>query len=71
MLEVDVVVLDAELAADQVAEFYVNGRQFAMSRLRDGEVVLEFVPAGTESEPTAVGARSLMLALQKARALLS
>jgi hypothetical protein len=71
LFDVDVVVLDAELAAAQVAEFYVDGRQFARSLLRDGELVLEFVPDVSGTEPTAVGAHSLRLALDKARTLLS
>ena len=71
MYDVEVVVLDPELAAVQVAEFCVDGRQFATSHLRGGEVVLEFDPATTGTEPTTVGARSLALALEKARKLLS
>lgn len=69
--DVEVVVLDPELAAIQVAEFYVDGRQFATTHLRDGEVVVEFDPTSPGSEPVTVGARSLKLALEKARTLLS
>lgn len=71
MHEVEVLVLDAEAREDQVAEFYVGGEQFAMSLLRDGELVLEFTPTTARTEPLTVGAHSLALALEKARNLLS
>jgi len=71
MHDVEVLVLDAEEAAAQIAEFYVDGRQFATSLLRDGEVVLELDPSPDRTEPTTVGAHSLALALEKARRLLS
>jgi hypothetical protein len=71
MHEVEVLVLDAEAREDQVAEFYVGGEQFAMSLLRDGELVLEFIPTAVRTEPLTVGAHSLALALEKARDLLS
>jgi hypothetical protein len=54
-----------------VAEFYVGGEQFAMSLVRDGELVLEFTPTPERTEPLTVGAHSLALALEKARNLLS
>ena len=71
MHDVEVLVLDPEEAAAQIAEFYVDGRQFAWSLLRDGEVVLELDPSPDRTEPTIVGAHSLALALEKARKLLS
>jgi hypothetical protein len=69
--DVEVVVLDPELAAVQVAEFYVDGRRFATWLLRDGEVVLDSIPVPADSQPTTVGAHSLKLAQEKARTLLS
>jgi hypothetical protein len=40
---------------DQVAEFLVDGKKFATSMLRDGEVVLELDPSPDRTEPTTVG----------------
>jgi hypothetical protein len=71
MHDVEVLVLDPEEAAAQVAEFYVDGKKFATTMLRDGEVVLELDPSPDRTEPTTVGAHSLALALEKARKLLS
>ena len=44
-----VLVVDAEEAAALIAEFDVDGRQFATSLLRDGDVVLELDPSPERS----------------------
>ena len=67
-----VLVVDAEEAAALIAEFDVDGTQFATSLLRDGDVVLESRPQPREKlEPTTVRAHGHALALEKARKLLS
>jgi hypothetical protein len=66
-----VLVVDAEEAAALIAEFDVDGTQFATSLLRDGDSVLELDPSPERSEPTTVRAHGHALALEKARKLLS
>jgi hypothetical protein len=66
---VDVIVTSPESAQDGVAEFTVDGRAFAITLLDGEELVLKFPPH--EGEPIIVGARSMVLALQRARELLA
>jgi hypothetical protein len=71
MFDVEVVVLDAEEAENQVAEFSVDGTPFAFTTLLDETLVLEFLPRDHADAPTRVGALSLHTALERARELLS
>jgi hypothetical protein len=65
MHDLEVLVLDADEAAAQIAEFYVDGRRFAMSILRDGDLVLELDPSPDRTAPTIVAAHSLALTLER------
>ena len=69
MHDVDVVVTSPETAQDGVAEFSVDGEMFAFSVLDDEEVVIHLLPR--DGEPLLIGARSMLLALERARTLLS
>lgn len=69
MHEVEVMVTSPETAQDGVAEFSADGRTFAFTVLDGEEVVLHLLPH--DGEPILVGARSMMLALERARELLS
>jgi hypothetical protein len=67
--DVDVVVTSPEAAQDGVAEFSADGRTFAFTVMNGEELVLHLLPH--DGEPILVGARSMMLALEHARELLS
>jgi hypothetical protein len=69
MHRVDVLVTGPETAQDGVAEFSVDGRTFGFTVMDGEEVVLHLLPH--DGEPILVGARSMMVALERARELLS
>lgn len=69
MNHIEVIVTSPEAAQDGVAEFSADGRTFAFTILDGEEVVLHLLPH--DGEPIVVGARSMMLALQRARELLT
>jgi hypothetical protein len=69
MHRVEVVVTSPETAQDGVAEFSADGRMFAFTILEGDEVVLHLLPH--DGEPILVGAESMMLALQRAKELLT
>jgi hypothetical protein len=69
MHHVDVVVTSPETAQDGVAEFSADGRMFGFTILDGEEVVLHLLPH--DGEPILVGAHSMMLALERAKELLS
>jgi hypothetical protein len=68
MHDVDVTVTSPETAQDGVAEFSADGRMFGFTVLEDGEIALHLLPE--DGEPIIVGARSMMVALQRAGELL-
>lgn len=70
MYNVDVIVLDAEMRDDQVAELSVDGEQFAFSRLLNGQVVIEITRRITPENPLILGAASLIAALERGREML-
>jgi hypothetical protein len=67
---VEVIVTSPETKQDGVAEFVADGRTFAFTVLEEDELGISFVPRD-DGLPMIVGARSLMTALEQARALLS
>jgi hypothetical protein len=69
MHDVDVVVTSPEAAQGGVAEFSADGRTFAFTVMDGEELVLHLLPH--DGEPILVGARSMRLALEHARELLS
>ncbi len=69
MHRVDVLVTGPEAAQNGVAEFSADGRTFGFTVMDGEEVVLHLLPH--DGEPILVGARSMVVALERARELLS
>jgi hypothetical protein len=67
---VEVIVTSPEAKQDGVAEFVADGRTFAFTVLEADELGISFVPRD-DGLALIVGARSLLTALEHARALLS
>jgi hypothetical protein len=67
--ELEVRVVSHEEAQDGIAEIWCGAELFAVTQLEAGEIVLRIDPR-PDGEPVIVGARSLRLALEQARAKL-
>jgi hypothetical protein len=68
--EVTVRVVSPEEADDGVAEFWIGGELFGLTRLQDGELVLRIEPR-IDGSAVVVNAHSLAGALAQAKVLLS